>query len=105
MRTHRLPGFTAAAALGAPRGSYRPAGAPEFPKAYGQAILPQQTPDTDPHLAWRRDPVLESEDGAVTIMCLPCERGPGRRTRRRCCEQEWGTEGWWCYFEKCRRTR
>ncbi len=42
MRRLRLPGFTAAATLGAPRGSYRPAGAPGFPEAYRQAILPQQ---------------------------------------------------------------
>jgi hypothetical protein len=42
MRTQRLPGFTAAATLGAPRGNYRSAGAPGFREAFGQAILPQQ---------------------------------------------------------------
>jgi hypothetical protein len=42
MRTARLPGFTAAATLDTPKGSYRAAGAPGFPEAFGQAILPQQ---------------------------------------------------------------
>jgi hypothetical protein len=46
MRTPRLPGFTAAAALGTARSSYRAAGTPGFPEAFGQAILPQQ-PDLD----------------------------------------------------------
>jgi hypothetical protein len=100
MRIPRLPGFTATATLSAPSGSYHSTGAPEFPKAYGQAILPQQTPDTHPHLDW-----IGFESGGVIMMCLPCERASGGRTRRRCCEQEWGTEGWWCYFERCRRPR
>lgn len=42
MRTQRLPGFTAAVALGTARSSYRAAGTPGFPEAFGQAILPQQ---------------------------------------------------------------
>jgi hypothetical protein len=42
MRTPRLPGFSAAAALGTARSSYRAAGTPGIPEAFGQAILPQQ---------------------------------------------------------------
>jgi hypothetical protein len=48
MRTQRLPGFTAAATLAAPRGNYRSASAPGFREAFGQAILPQQFPPDVP---------------------------------------------------------
>jgi hypothetical protein len=90
MRGSRLPGFTAAATLDAPKGSYRSAGAPDFPEASGQAILPQQFGPVKIRGGWR-------------IKCyLQCTFNNGRE--RICCRQPVGSDEWdlWdCTSQPC----